>query len=553
MTYQSLYRRFRPKTFNDVLGQEHITTTLKNQILSNNVAHAYLFSGTRGTGKTSTAKIFARAVNCIDSIDGNPCNECELCKGIIDDSIMDVVEMDAASNNSVDDVRELREKAKYPPSRGKYKVYIIDEVHMLSKGAFNALLKTLEEPPKHLLFILATTEPQKLPATIQSRCQRFDFKRIGANDIVKNMGQICAEINIPVEDKALHLIARNSDGAMRDALSILDQCVSFVEGEISYDFVLSLLGAVNTDLFFEISKSIIDKDLDRLLSLIDDIIQKGKDVNQFIKDLILHFRNLMIVKTSNNVDNIVDGTEEFIEALKEQAKLIELTNIIRCLNILSDAESQSKWSSQPRIILEIAIVKLVNPDGDLSIEGLSNKINELEKMLSQGKFSVPTREDSKVKDIKPIEKAKEQDNKKQKDNHIESEATIESSPDISVSGPVNLDMIESKWNDILKKIKKDKIGTHALIMEGKVLDFKNNVVTIAFGEGFGFHKDAVEKKENKEYIEKVISSFFSSNITIKFTMGSEDSSEPKAEDGLSKEFVDDIINVFGKDKVEIEK
>lgn len=553
MTYQSLYRRFRPKTFNDVLGQEHITTTLKNQILSNNVAHAYLFSGTRGTGKTSTAKIFARAVNCIDSIDGNPCNECELCKGIIDDSIMDVVEMDAASNNSVDDVRELREKAKYPPSRGKYKVYIIDEVHMLSKGAFNALLKTLEEPPKHLLFILATTEPQKLPATIQSRCQRFDFKRIGANDIVKNMGQICAEINIPVEDKALHLIARNSDGAMRDALSILDQCVSFVEGEISYDFVLSLLGAVNTDLFFEISKSIIDKDLDRLLSLIDDIIQKGKDVNQFIKDLILHFRNLMIVKTSNNVDNIVDGTEESIEALKEQAKLIGLTNIIRCLNILSDAESQSKWSSQPRIILEIAIVKLVNPDGDLSIEGLSNKINELEQMLSQGKFSVPTREDNKVKDIKPIEKAKEQDNKKQKYNHIESEPTIESNPDISVSGPVNLDMIESKWNDILKKIKKDKIGTHALIMEGKVVDFKNNVVTIAFGEGFGFHKDAVEKKENKEYIEKVISSFFSSNITIKFTMGSEDSSEPKAEDGLSKEFVDDIINVFGKDKVEIEK
>ncbi|MTI66135.1 MAG: DNA polymerase III subunit gamma/tau, partial [Firmicutes bacterium] len=286
MGYQALYRKFRPRTFDEVLGQEHITTILKNQILNDNIAHAYLFSGTRGTGKTSTAKIFARAVNCENNTNGNPCNECEVCKKIQDESIMDVVEMDAASNNSVDDIRELREKVKYLPSKGRYKVYIIDEVHMLSKGAFNALLKTLEEPPKHLLFILATTEPQKLPATILSRCQRYDFKRLNMKDIVDNMKTICNDIDVEIEDRGLHLIARNADGAMRDALSILDQCVSFAEGKITHDYILSILGTVNNDVYFDMADHIINKDLNKALELIEYIVLNGKDIKQFIKDLI---------------------------------------------------------------------------------------------------------------------------------------------------------------------------------------------------------------------------------------------------------------------------
>ena len=258
--HKALYRAYRPQNFEDVVGQQHIIRTLKNQIENNNVGHAYLFAGTRGTGKTSTAKIFARAVNCVQSKDQEPCNECEVCKDIINDNIMDVVEIDAASNNSVDDIRELRESVKYSPTKAKYKVYIIDEVHMLSQGAFNALLKTLEEPPSYIIFILATTEPHKIPATILSRCQRFDFKRVTVNDMSERMKKICNEENIEVEDKALNLIARNAQGALRDALSILDQCISFGGNKIEYKDVVELLGTVNIEQLFEMSQFIINQD-----------------------------------------------------------------------------------------------------------------------------------------------------------------------------------------------------------------------------------------------------------------------------------------------------
>src|SRR5690554_3529567 len=290
--YQALYRQYRPKTFDEVLGQEHITTTLKNQIQKGNIGHAYLFSGTKGTGKTSTAKIFSRAVNCLNPVEGNPCNECEICKGILDESIMDIIEMDAASNNSVDDIRELRDKVVYPPSRARYKIYIVDEVHMLSKGAFNALLKTLEEPPKHLIFILATTEMERLPQTILSRCQRFDFKRILNKDIVANMEKICSELNIPVEEKVLRLIARNSDGAMRDALSLLDQCISYKDKELTYEDAIKILGIADNSLLFKMCDSIIYNDMESSIKMVNHIIQEGKDISQFLKDTIHHYRNL---------------------------------------------------------------------------------------------------------------------------------------------------------------------------------------------------------------------------------------------------------------------
>ena len=260
--YQALYRQYRPKTFDEVLGQEHITTTLKNQIKSNNIGHAYLFAGTRGTGKTSTAKIFSRAVNCLNPIDGNPCNQCEICKGILNESIMDVIEMDAASNRKIEDIRELKDKVIYPPAKARYKIYIIDEVHMLTTQAFNALLKTLEEPPKHLIFILATTELQKLPQTILSRCQRFDFKRISSMDIVTNMQRIRDKLNIKIDDRVLKLIARNSDGAMRDALSLLDQCISYKTEDLTYEDALNILGIANTDFIFDLVDHIKNKDLE---------------------------------------------------------------------------------------------------------------------------------------------------------------------------------------------------------------------------------------------------------------------------------------------------
>ena len=272
--HKALYRVYRPQKFEDVVGQEHITKTLRNQIENNNIGHAYLFSGTRGTGKTSTAKIFARAVNCLESIEQEPCNECEVCKDILHDNIMDVVEIDAASNNSVDDIRELRENVKYSPTKAKYKVYIIDEVHMLSQGAFNALLKTLEEPPSYVIFILATTEPHKIPATILSRCQRFDFKRVTVKDITSRMKKICVEENIEVEEKALNLIARNSQGALRDALSILDQCISFGDNKIEYKDVVELLGTVNVEQLFDLAQYIINQDTKESLKILNEFISE---------------------------------------------------------------------------------------------------------------------------------------------------------------------------------------------------------------------------------------------------------------------------------------
>ncbi|AFS77179.1 DNA polymerase III subunit gamma/tau [Gottschalkia acidurici 9a] len=488
MSYKAIYRKFRPRVFDDVLGQEHITTILKNQILNDNIAHAYLFSGTRGTGKTSTARILARAINCIDNKDGNPCNTCEVCEEILDESIMDIVEIDAASNNSVEDIRELRENSKYPPSKCRYKVYIVDEVHMLSKGAFNALLKVLEEPPKHLIFILATTEPQKLPATIISRCQRYDFKRVSIEDIVKNMKDICLEIDVNIEEKALYLIARNSDGAMRDALSILDQCISFIDGEITYDYILSTLGIVNNDLMFEIVNGIIDNDIDNVLNFIDTIVQNGIDINQFIKDMILHFRNLMISKTSSNSENTIDGSQEFIHQLKVQSEKIDLNTIITFLNILSEAETKSKWSTQPRVILEVSVIKMMETPVSLDIGSLVNRINKLEEQLKNGNIQISQnkrieKKENKSTSVKGIENKKEEVN----------------STKVKYTSSTNIDYetVSSEWSNILNTIKKKKIGLHALIMEGKLSKFKNNIITLSFGEGFAFHRDALEKKKTK--------------------------------------------------------
>ncbi|NMB07626.1 MAG: DNA polymerase III subunit gamma/tau, partial [Tissierellia bacterium] len=425
--YQALYRQYRPKTFDEVLGQEHITTTIKNQIKNNNIGHAYLFSGTKGTGKTSTAKIFSRAVNCLNPIDGNPCNQCEICKGILDESIMDVIEMDAASNRRIDDIRELKDKVIYPPSRTKYKIYIIDEVHMLTTEAFNALLKTLEEPPKHLIFILATTEAEKLPQTILSRCQKYDFKRIKSTDITKNMGNICKELKIPVEERALKLIARNSDGSMRDALSLLDQCISYKEGELKYEDTLDILGIANTDILFKLVDNIIDRELEKALFNIDDIIQNGKDINQFIKDLIYHFRNLLIVKTSHNPMEIIDMEGETIERYREQSKKMSIDYILNSLDILNESENQAKWATQPRIILEMAIIKIVKIEENKDLE---ERVKELEKIISSGKIPVAQNFETKA-NVKPtISKTKKTIEKPKVE--IETKAIIDDGKELSI-------------------------------------------------------------------------------------------------------------------------
>lgn len=541
--YQALYRQYRPKTFDDVLGQKHITITLRNQIQKENIGHAYLFSGTRGTGKTSTAKIFSRAVNCLNSHEGNPCNECEICKGILDESIIDVIEMDAASNRGIDDIRELRDKVIYPPARAKYKVYIIDEVHMLTIQAFNALLKTLEEPPKHLIFILATTEPEKLPQTILSRCQRFDFKRITTKDIIENMESICSNLNLEVDRKVLSLIARNSDGAMRDALSLLDQCVSFGKGKITYEDAIGILGIVNNGLIIDIIDNIICKNLENVLETIDEVIQNGKDIHQFIKDLIMHFRNLMIIKTSKNPLELIDIDEDLLAKYIEQSKNLELNFILKSLDTLTMADEKAKWSTQPRIILEMAVIQITKLEDIYSLEerirrleeGVPKEVKVIEEQPKVESVHVENTQEIKKEEVKIEE-------------HEEKMPEKESFPDDGKD--LAFETIVKEWQQVLQSIKSKKMNIFALLIEGKLVSYSNNTLTIGYKEGFGFHKDAIEKPANKEFVENTISAYFKKNIDIRFIMGNE---KPKVEDEKKNKdkAIKEVIDFFGEDIVQI--
>lgn len=395
MPYIALYRKLRPKQFKDVVGQEHIVRTLMNQIATDRISHAYLFCGTRGTGKTSMAKVFARAVNCENLTGGEPCSgdECEVCKAILAQRSMNVIEIDAASNNGVDNIRDLREEVKYPPAEGKNKVYIIDEVHMLSAGAFNALLKTLEEPPEHVIFILATTDPQKIPATILSRCQRFDFKRIASKEIVRTMKEYLAQAeDISIDDDALQYIARISDGALRDALSVLDQCISFYYGEtITLEKVIDIVGAVDDAVLFNMTDALLACDSNKCVGLINALVENGRDVSQFVTELIMHFRNLLVAKTFANDDltNALDFSADTVVLLKEQGTSIDSNILIEYVSVFSSLQSQLKYASNGRILLEVTCIKVCNPRTSENFEAIYSRLNRLENALENGIVTAP--------------------------------------------------------------------------------------------------------------------------------------------------------------------
>jgi DNA polymerase-3 subunit gamma/tau len=503
--HKALYRAYRPQNFEDVVGQEHIIRTLKNQIENNNVGHAYLFSGTRGTGKTSTAKIFARAVNCENSTNQEPCNECEVCKDILNDNIMDVVEIDAASNNSVDDIRELRENVKYSPTKAKYKVYIIDEVHMLSQGAFNALLKTLEEPPSYIIFILATTEPHKIPATILSRCQRFDFKRVTVKDMTARMQKICNEENIVVEDKALNLVARNSQGALRDALSILDQCISFGDNKIEYKDVVELLGTVNVEQLFELAKCIIEQDTRQSLQILNEFVIWGKDIRNLINDLIDHFRNLMVCKVSSDLEEIISLPEETIEQLKLQAKYVDINDLIRILNILSTTQDQMRSSSNPRILAEVTMMKIAQPMFDESKEALIKRIENLEKIIESGEIKVNTQSTSQNNVASIV---------KEEESVEEVEYEQVKSEDVK--------LIESSWKKI-RQVIKDAKQVPLSVLLGDVSSFNvyDNVLYLIYKDGYAFAKKKLCEENTISYIENVIRETISRSFNIKVILESE--------------------------------
>lgn len=387
--YQALYRKWRPKTFDEVKGQDAVITTLKNQVISGRIGHAYLFCGTRGTGKTSVAKILARAVNCPEAQanNGNPCNECDTCKGILNESSMNVMEIDAASNNGVDNIRDIREQVQYPPTQGKYKVFIIDEVHMLSTGAFNALLKTLEEPPEYVIFILATTEVHKIPVTVLSRCQRYDFKRIPVATIVSRLKELTDAEGIKIEERALEYIAKTSDGAMRDALSLLDECVAFHPDEdISYDQVLTILGAADIGTFAGLFKAVTSADTVSALKVIEQAVNEGKELSQFATDFLWFMRNLLVIKTAGDASGIVDASRENLEAMKACAQDVTKESLMRAIRQIAELINKMRYSSQKRVLLELALIRLMTPQAEEDLEGILARLSNLEDRVKNGCF-----------------------------------------------------------------------------------------------------------------------------------------------------------------------
>lgn len=390
MSYMALYRKWRPDEFEEVKGQEHVVTTLKNQIIHDRIGHAYLFCGTRGTGKTTVAKLFAKAVNCEHPLeDGSPCNECATCQSIGSGSSLDVVEMDAASNNGVDNIRDIRENVQYSPTAGKFKVYIIDEAHMLSGGAFNALLKTLEEPPSYVIFILATTESHKIPITIRSRCQKYDFRRIGLEVIYSRLMELLQREGIEAEEKAIRYVAKVADGSMRDALSLLDQCISYYLGQtLTYEKVLEVLGAVDVEIFNELMRYVTTNDTMQALRIVDEIIWQGRELSQFVADFTWYMRNLLLIQSSDAVSDQLDISADNLDSMKQIADMLEMSALVRYIRVFSEMSNQIRYSTQKRVTLELAIIKLTTPQMEIDTDSILERLRVLENKVEEGSFSL---------------------------------------------------------------------------------------------------------------------------------------------------------------------
>lgn len=538
MAYTALYREWRPRTFYDVVGQEHITTTLKNQILNKRIAHAYLFCGTRGTGKTSTAKVFAKALNCLNLKDGEPCNECEMCRKINEGLAIDVTELDAASNNGVDKIRDIIDDVKYPPQEARYKVYIMDEVHMLSAGAVNAFLKTLEEPPNNVIFILATTDPQKLPITILSRCQRFDFKRINNSDITARLRKIVNDQNVLADERSLNLIARVSDGAMRDSLSILDQAISMGNGNVDYNTVVSMLGLVTNEHLFNLVNVVIQRSVEKSIEIIEDVIYSGKDIYLFIKDLIAHYRNLLMVKVTNNPEEVLDMSEENIALIKEQGARLRAEEIMRCIRILQEAENNAKLSKQARLYCELAVIKMCKIEYDTSNEVMLTRLNKLEESLRNGSIKVATAS----KEVAQISNSKSANtmpnNKVVKETYSNGENASEN-PDSKIT----INDVKKSWKDIIERFKaRREMIISSLIMIGKPVDCSNGIITVEFDSQNEFAKNRLSEAKNRDVINDVFFEIFREKVKVNFVVQSDYNNGKSTEDILRDTLGDDLID-----------
>ena len=508
MAYIALYRKFRPLKFEDMVGEEHITKTLKNQIIYGRVGHAYLFSGGRGTGKTTSAKILARAVNCLNPQNGEPCNECEICKEILDGSLTDVIEMDAASNNSVDDIREIRDEVNFLPTKAKYRVYIIDEVHMLTTGAFNALLKTLEEPPEHVKFILATTEPQKLPTTILSRCQRFDFKKLSNSDIVKRLKIICKESEIKISEEALELISVLAEGAMRDGISILERCAQESTEEISEELVKELVGIPKLEYISEIVKGILEKDEIKALNVIDKVIDEGKDLYNFLWEIIKYMKDILIYKSTKKL-NIYSKDE--MKEIEEISKLVSNEKILNIIYLLSSLENDIKWSTQKTIMFQTGIIRACLDIKNDGLDELKERITKLENQIESGNIKVNnTKNSNKNVNAKQVQKeettfyAEELGDVILSDNDLES--AIPKEINLKKEEKNDIDTTNINWQNILNKLKTSgKIMLFTSLANTNIKQIGDMIIEVEFPNGLTpFVQKILDDSTNKKDLSKII-------------------------------------------------
>jgi len=500
MAYIALYREWRPTLFEDVVEQEHVVKTLRHSVQTGRIAHAYLFCGIRGTGKTTMAHILSRAINCLNPNNGDPCNECEICREILSGSCVDVLEIDAASNNSVDNVRAIRDEVIYTPVKARKKVYIIDEVHMLSQGAFNALLKTLEEPPEHAVFILATTEPHKLPATILSRCQRFDFRRITHDGIVKQLQKIAAAGGTVLDPDAAGLIARLSDGAMRDAISLMDQCISLGSSRITYDSVLSIVGIVHDTFMTEFAEGMLNRDIPAILGNIGRMVSDGRDISQFVSDLVIYFRNILICKvTGGHCDNLIDVHSEVLDIIKKQAQSISEDGIINIISGLSSLERELKWAANPRVMLEVTLIKLCG------------KSSRLDQSISERLEAIESKLDSRTEAPVRHENTPPQSTKAKARDKAETEAAPEKAKIINDTDQAQVKDNSGKssdttsdfeqWPKIMDYFKSmGKMKIHSLLLNAKAKLLGNDCIGLVFSLKESFTRTLVSKPEHLELI-----------------------------------------------------
>lgn len=553
--YKALYRKYRPKTFDEICGQEAVTASLKNQVKNNEISHAYIFQGTRGTGKTSAAKILSRAVNCLHPVDGNPCNECENCKQILNESVLDVVEMDAASNNGVDDIRELKEKVIYPPQSLKYKVYIIDEVHMLSKGAFNALLKILEEPPRHLIFILATTEIQKIPTTILSRSQKYNFKRISIYEIKENLKRVTELEGKSCDDEVFTLISKSADGAMRDALSVLDQLLTKNKEHINIDDAMEVLGISSSELLFSLSKALVEKNASQTLFTIDEIYKEGVDFNTLSSQILSHFRDLLLVKTMEEPQKIIYTSH--LSEFQEIAGRVNLEDLLIIIDILKNLSVEIKYADNKRVVFEMNAIKICNrllkDDLMLRVKALENKLSDLsdnnylqnnfrdnETITNQNKFNnikskskgITNQKENNYEE-KPDAKGNESIEKSNQSAIIKNNGEVNENGDASLS----LEKIKSDWQKIVNELKSQKYSGFGGFIEFAELEkFHDGILEIVFQEEYNFYYEYCSNPDRKNILPDLLKNIYGRDIDVRIE--------------LKKSGIDKLEEIFGKNNIE---